>query len=302
MQPNPSSVVNVENDADTVVSPTSLLNSWKPPRKRKESTLMMSQVKFEKHVYGKKRQYDIQSLETFDPRPAEYRGTATASLNKFIETTKGRWSCVSLLFDESTRVWLKHQLQPAEEKSLVPTEYNICSKEIIQSEVAAFKESLKIDEAGINGIERETREQTKSHNWYHLQRLRLTASHFGEILRRRPSTKPDALVKKILGSGSSNKVTPSMEWGIHNESVAFELYKQKKMAANTDIVVTKSGLWISLVLVDLLMLLSLIQMKRNHMALPKLNAHMSIEIIPCYRLAKTLTFAADLLRLRENSR
>ena len=42
---------------------------------------MMSQVKFEKHVYGKERQYDVQALEMFDP----YRGTATASLN---ETTK----------------------------------------------------------------------------------------------------------------------------------------------------------------------------------------------------------------------
>ena len=90
LQPNPSSVVKVENDADAVVSPTSLLNSWKPPRKRKELTLMMSQVKFEKHVYGKERQYDVQALEMFDPRPTEYRGTATASLNKFIETTKGK--------------------------------------------------------------------------------------------------------------------------------------------------------------------------------------------------------------------
>ena len=93
--PNSSSVVNVENDADTVVSPTSLLNSWKPPRERKESTLMMSQVKFEKDVYGKKRQYDIQSLEMFDPCPTEYRGTATGSLNKFIETTKGRVTIIS---------------------------------------------------------------------------------------------------------------------------------------------------------------------------------------------------------------
>ena len=40
-------------------------------------------------------------------------------------------------------------------------------------------------------------EQTKSHKWYHLRRLKLTASHFGEILQQRPSTKPDALVKKI---------------------------------------------------------------------------------------------------------
>ena len=180
-QPNPSSVVNVENESDTVVSPTSLLNSWKPPRKRKESTMMMSQAKFEKHVYGKEKQYDIQSLEMFDPRPTEYRGTATNFLKKFIETTKGRCSCVSLLFDEATQVW-KRQLPSTNEKSLVPTEYNICSKSMIEREVTAFKESLKIDEAGINAIERETREQTKCHNWYHMRRLRLTASHFGEIL------------------------------------------------------------------------------------------------------------------------
>ena len=70
---------------------------------------------------------------------------------------------MSLLFDESTRVWQKHQLPSAEDKSLVPTEYNICSKDMIERELAAFKESLKIDEAGINGIESETREQTKSH-------------------------------------------------------------------------------------------------------------------------------------------
>ena len=87
------------------------------------------------------------------------------------------------------------------------TEYNICSKSEIEREVAALKESFKIDEAGINAIERETREQTKSHQWYHLRRLRLTASHFGEILRRRPSTKPDAMVMKILGNTTSHKTS-----------------------------------------------------------------------------------------------
>ena len=54
-QPNPSLVVNIDNDADTVTSPTSLVNAWKPPRKRKESTMMMSQGKFQKHVYGKEK-------------------------------------------------------------------------------------------------------------------------------------------------------------------------------------------------------------------------------------------------------
>ena len=48
---------------------------------------------------------------------------------------------------------------------LIATEYNICSKSEIEREVAALKESLKIDEAGINAIERETGEQTKSDQW-----------------------------------------------------------------------------------------------------------------------------------------
>ena len=81
------------------------------------------------------------------------------------------------------------------ETPIVTKEYNICSKNETEREVAAFKESLKIDEAGINAIEIETREQTKSHYWYHLLWLRLTASHFGEILRRRPSTKPDENIR-----------------------------------------------------------------------------------------------------------
>ena len=87
-QPNPSSVVNVDNDADTAASLTSLINAWKPPRKRKESTIMMSQAKFQKHVYGKEKQYTIQPLEMFDPRPTEFKDTATACLRQFIENTR----------------------------------------------------------------------------------------------------------------------------------------------------------------------------------------------------------------------
>ena len=40
---------------------TSLPCQWKVPKKRKESTLPIAQVKFEKHAYGKPktRQYDL---------------------------------------------------------------------------------------------------------------------------------------------------------------------------------------------------------------------------------------------------
>ena len=90
LQPNPSSVVNVDNDADTAASSTSQINAWKPPRKRKESTMMMIQSKFQKHVYGREKDYTIQPLEMLDPRPTEFKGTATACLGQFIENTKGK--------------------------------------------------------------------------------------------------------------------------------------------------------------------------------------------------------------------
>ena len=56
--------------------------------------------------------------------------------------------------------------------------------------------------------------------------------------------RPDALVMKILGY-TSQKISTSMEWGRHHESVAFELYKQKKLRENSEIIISKSGLWIS---------------------------------------------------------
>ena len=68
-----------------------------------------------------------------------------------------------------------------------------------------------------------------------LNGIMLTASHFGEILRRRPITKPDALVMKILGN-NSQKISLSMEWGRHHKSVAFELYNQKKLIENPEFV------------------------------------------------------------------
>ena len=157
-QPNSSTVVPIESDSSVPV--TSLINSWKPPRKRKESTLMMSEAKFQKHNYGKQAKHQVLPLESFDPRPEEYRGTASASLENFLVATKGRGLCMSLLFDKSTRLW--KQPRTAASTNLTapaPLEYNIVSKQIIEAEVELFKKTLAVTELDICRIEKETREQ-----------------------------------------------------------------------------------------------------------------------------------------------
>ena len=40
--------------------------------------MMLSEAKFQKHVYEKEKQHNIQLLEMFDPRPEEFKGTAIA--------------------------------------------------------------------------------------------------------------------------------------------------------------------------------------------------------------------------------
>ena len=70
MKPTLPSCMSGEDDSDEENLPvTSLSCQWKPPRKRKASAMEVSAAEFEKHEYGKAKKYNVQTLETFDPRP-----------------------------------------------------------------------------------------------------------------------------------------------------------------------------------------------------------------------------------------
>ena len=77
-----------EDNSNTSLPLTSYPCQWKPPRKRKESNLMMVEANFEKHVYGKPRKNELLPLETFNPRPTELRGKSNQLLKEFIGKVK----------------------------------------------------------------------------------------------------------------------------------------------------------------------------------------------------------------------
>ena len=116
-------------------------------------------------MYGKKTKHQQSLLESFDPRPVKYHGTACASLKDSLQATKGMGLSTSVLFDKSARVW-KPPGNDVNERSQTPLEYNIPSKKVIQAEVIAFKESLTVSEADVCRIERETRDQRDSLKWF----------------------------------------------------------------------------------------------------------------------------------------
>ena len=58
-------------------------------KNRKESTLPMSEARFEKHAYAKPIKRKIKLLENFDPRPPEFRGDAASRLPEFLDKARG---------------------------------------------------------------------------------------------------------------------------------------------------------------------------------------------------------------------
>ena len=99
--PQPSASAEEEADPLPVKS---YLCHCKQPKKRKESTLKVSEANIEKHVYGRMRKNKLPNLEDFDPRPVEYQGTANDNMKQLFDKVRCKGLRVSLL-DPSTRVW-----------------------------------------------------------------------------------------------------------------------------------------------------------------------------------------------------
>ena len=90
---------------EEVLPVTSYACKWNVPKKRKVSTLRMSEATFKKHVYGKETKRHLQPLEEFDPRPVELRGTANERLPELLEKLRGKGLGISLSLDSTTRCW-----------------------------------------------------------------------------------------------------------------------------------------------------------------------------------------------------
>ena len=196
--------------------------------------MKISEAQFEKHVYGRVRTKTMESTEDFDPRPLECRGQATTNLATFMEKVKGRNLGVSLLLDPSTQVW-------TEETAEAPT---IISTDKLVKSVAAFKESLKLPTAELRRIEQETRDQSRSSLWFSQRKYRITASFFGEIFKRLPSTPPHHLVLRIIDPKPFN--CAATEWGKTHEACALEAYRNHhRSRGNTDLVTSSAGFVIS---------------------------------------------------------
>ena len=89
-------------------------------------------------------------------------------------------------------------------------------------------------------IEQQTRLQSETGIWYQQRRLRLTASNFGRVVKRRSTTCVANLVKSLLYS--KNLDTSSLRWGRVHEADARVAYQQHLQRSDCDFPVSPCGL------------------------------------------------------------
>ena len=88
-----------------------------------------------------------------------------------------------------------------------------------------YKNDLTICPQEAQQVEEETCQQSEDPSglWMRLRRCRLTASNFGMVCKRRPTTPVANMVKNLLYKSSSSSA-PSPRWGKENEDSARRSY------------------------------------------------------------------------------
>lgn len=111
--------------------------------------------------------------------------------------------------------------------------------------VEFFRREVNVDQQKATIVEEQTRLQSDDSLWFQQRRLRLTASNFEKVARRRSTTPVANLVKSLLYNKPVN--TKGLRWGKDHEVHAESSYKQYLSRLNyQNIDVHRSGLFVYL--------------------------------------------------------
>lgn len=112
-----------------------------------------------------------------------------------------------------------------------------------KAEFESFTTTQTVDISDVILLEKETKGQGKCELWWEARKGRLTASHFGEVCRRREGVQPDCLLKDILGYRPFSG-TKHTKWGENHEAAARRLYSNIMKKAHPSLHVERAGLFV----------------------------------------------------------
>ena len=133
----------------------------------------------------------------------------------------------------------QHYGSLSQQPDVSPSELTTLCAEYYEREVVVNSDEAK-------QIEAATRSQSESNLWYHHRRIRITASNFGMVAKRRDTTPVANAVKTLLYTRPCD--TKPMRWGCLHEEDARRAYTQYLHSQSTQPPpeVTKSGLVIDI--------------------------------------------------------
>ena len=210
---------------------TSELQKWNQPRKRKLDACAVDEITFVKHEYGKKKKQP-QPL-VCDPRPPAFRTTSESSVHRLKEDLQKTGKDIVLVhllpgasLNEAEPTpslpppppLLRQQLQEKLQGQPQPVNFTDIASvglELIQA--------LKYTEEQKDNVEIATRLQSDCKRWFEERQLRITASKFGVVIKRK--RQHTSLVSQMLYSSIHPSVL-ALQWGRQHEHDALHEYQQ----------------------------------------------------------------------------
>ena len=222
-------LVNITNQKkDGTLSCTSQKCSWNNPRKRKLSPKKAQDLNFSrKSVLNKK----LQLNDEVKPVNIGIEGKDLGIKNTFnVETFKNKRVQV-----KSNAGWLTYfETEPVQERT-VPNllQVNYMYMDSVDLEDDHIKETFQqvfknqsVSDLDCANIEKMTRGQNKNKQWFKARTQRITASNFGCIVKRKPSSKPDSVLKDVMGYRTFDNKYCS--WGRSHEPAAPRTYANSR--------------------------------------------------------------------------
>lgn len=211
--------------------------TWNQPPPHKDiQPVPVSDMVFSKAEYGKaSRSISGGALDDFDPRCIDDRQIDHDDLQALLQATQSSFPQSSLLqfhgVAPSAQDRCSKQVETEEQvrELIVPRAGHAVQDDtdrldnVEELMCADFVADQVISDVLSARIESLTVDQTQSPLWHDLHVGRLTSSIFHDVLVRRASTSPDALVKRVMGYFSSVS-TAAMQWGIQQEASAIQDY------------------------------------------------------------------------------
>ena len=214
-----------EKKKEGKLSSTSQKQAWHVPRKRKLSPKKVQDIQYKKYktVVASENKEKIKSLfKTQDETVKSYVDEdfkCTVSEARLAERLKNCNIGWMTFFKEKTDNKIPILISP---------EYQFMDNVDLTEKQEVFTElfqSLCVTAEDCQLIEKLTRGQNQNELWYDARKQRLTSSNFGAILKLKPSTRPDNLLKDILGYRTFQSAYTN--WGIKHEAAARRQYMNR---------------------------------------------------------------------------